>query len=94
MKTSAPYEHWAPNVFRAIENRRYVLRANNTGISGIIDPWGRVVKASGIFEPAIIYGSAIPRSDLTFYTRHGDLFAQLCAIFCIGIFGLVILRPK
>lgn len=92
MKTSAPYQHWAPNIYRAIENRRYLLRANNTGISGIIDPWGRMVASSRIFEPAIVTGSVEPLQNLTFYTRHGDLFAMICSVFCIAILLLVILR--
>ncbi len=94
LKTSAPYQHWAPTIYRAVENRRYLLRANNTGISGIIDPLGRVVQASPIFEPAIVQGSVHSRSDLTFYTRHGDLFAQLCLLFCIVFLIRVILRPE
>ncbi len=91
MQTAAPYQHWAPNVFRAVENRRYVLRANNTGISGIIDPWGRIVAQSPIYQSQVIRGTVHPMLELTFYTRHGDLFAIACSVFCIGILGLAIL---
>ena len=44
MRTAAPYQHWAPNIFRAVENDRWLVRADNTGISGIIDPRGRIVR--------------------------------------------------
>src|SRR5437867_10670491 len=67
MKTSAPYQHWAPNIFRAVENDRWVVRADNTGISGIIDPRGRVSVASPIFQTMVIQGTIEPRSEKTPY---------------------------
>jgi apolipoprotein N-acyltransferase len=92
MKTSAPYQHWAPNVFRAVENHRWVVRADNTGISGIIDPTGHIIRSSGIFETAIVLGDVIPLTDKTFYTRFGDLFAWACVAFCVASIVLYILR--
>lgn len=98
MRTAAPYQHWAPNVYRAVENRRYLLRANNTGISGIIDPWGRTVRRSPIFEAQVVTGTVYPRTDLSFYTRHGDVFAIVCLLFCLVVLapgiGRVILRQQ
>ena len=91
MKTSAPYQHWAPNVFRAVENHRWLVRADNTGISGIIDPLGHVVQSSGIFERAIVEGNVTPLTENTFYTRFGDLFAWGCILFCVASFLLYIL---
>jgi apolipoprotein N-acyltransferase len=88
MNTAAPYQHWAPNVFRAVENGRWLVRADNTGISGIIGPTGRVEAASALFQPCVIAGTAQARRELTPYTRLGDLFAWLCVIFC----ALVCLR--
>ena len=48
--SSAPYQHFAMASMRAIEHGRYLARAANTGISGVIDPYGRVVAQSAIFE--------------------------------------------
>jgi len=93
MRTAAPYQHWAPNIFRAVENDRWLVRADNTGISGIIEPTGRVQAASRIFEPCVIQGSVAPQSALTLYTRFGDLFAWLCVFFCVMIFLRDILQP-
>ena len=89
MRTAAPYEHWAPNILRAVENDRWVVRADNTGISGIIDPCGRVQVASRIFEPAVIVGTAAGRTGLTFYTRFGDCFAWACVtvVFALLIYS-------
>lgn len=86
LKTAAPYQHLAPNVYRAIENRRWLLRADNTGVSAIIDPWGRIAAQTPIFEAKVLVGTAYPREEKTFYTRWGNVFAWGClAIIFVGI---------
>jgi apolipoprotein N-acyltransferase len=80
MQTAAPYQHFTPNVFRAVENGRWLVRADNTGISGIIDPTGHIVAASSIFESAVVTGIVHPLSDMTLYTRWGDWFAIFCSL--------------
>ena len=50
--TSAPYQHFAQASMRAIENGRYLVRSANTGISGIVDPYGRVLEQSAVYQPA------------------------------------------
>jgi apolipoprotein N-acyltransferase len=78
-RTSAPYQHFAQARMRAIENGRYLVRAANTGVSGIVDPYGRVLVQSGIFEPAVLVGEARLLSSGTIYTRVGDVFAYASA---------------
>jgi apolipoprotein N-acyltransferase len=73
--TSAPYQHFAQASMRAIEEGRYVVRAANTGISGIVDPYGRVLERSGIFEPGVLVGQARFLTTATVYARWGDVFA-------------------
>jgi len=73
--TSAPYQHFEQASMRAIEEGRYLVRSANTGISGIVDPYGRVVARSGIFQPAVVVGEARFLKTSTFYARHGDLLA-------------------
>jgi apolipoprotein N-acyltransferase len=78
--TSAPWEHLDMVRMRAIENRRWIVRATNTGITAAIDPLGRVTATyprhiRGSIQVAFGY-----RDDMTFYTRHGDWFGWLCAI--------------
>jgi apolipoprotein N-acyltransferase len=53
------------------------VRSANTGISGIVDPYGHVVVESRIFEPAVIVGDARFLQASTFYTRHGNLVAYV-----------------
>jgi len=79
-KSSGPFQHAEAAVFRAIENRRAVVRCANTGVSTFIDAYGRKSGTTGIFHPAVLTQGVAPRTAKTFYTRYGDLFAQLCLI--------------
>lgn len=79
-RTSAPFQHVAFSVFRAIENRRYVVRSANSGISAIIDDVGRIVSRSRIFEEAAIVSDIKLGGDTTLYTRYGDWFAWVCVL--------------
>jgi apolipoprotein N-acyltransferase len=83
--TCAPWQTLDMSRMRAVENRRWVLRDTNTGLTTIIDPYGRLtasIPRHMLSSLAAKYGY---RSDLTFYTRHGDLFAYLCGIISLGI---------
>ncbi|MFN3480664.1 MAG: apolipoprotein N-acyltransferase [Thermodesulfovibrionales bacterium] len=86
-KTAGPYQHFSMAVFRAIENRKPVLRAANTGISGYIDSNGRIIKATPIFERRFDIIDMRTDSTGTIYSRYGDIFAYLCII---GMILLVI----
>ena len=77
-KTSAPYQHFSMAAFRAVENRRVLVRAANTGISGFIDPSGRIISSTTIFEDAVMTRDVPVLGEITFYTRFGDLFAFIC----------------
>jgi apolipoprotein N-acyltransferase len=78
--TSAPYQHFAQASMRAIENGRYLVRAANTGISGVVDPAGRVLAESRLSEPAVIGHEVRFLNTTTIYTSIGDLFAYLSAL--------------
>ena len=84
-ETSAPYQHFAQAAMRSIEEGRYLVRSANTGISGIVDPYGRVVAESRIFESAIIVGDARFLRTSTFYTRHGDVFAYASVVLTLAL---------
>lgn len=84
-RTSAAYQHFSMAVFRAVENRRTLVRAANTGISGFIDPCGRIVSASSLFEDAVATAPVALLQSTTWYTLRGDWPAALVI--------LVILAP-
>lgn len=80
-RSSAPFQHFSMAVFRAVENRRPLVRAANTGISAFILPSGKILEQSDLFTEALLARDIpIPESRLTFYTRTGDWFALLMTL--------------
>lgn len=91
-ESSAPSQHFSMVVFRSVENHLAFARAANTGISGFIDPFGRIIEASPIFTQAALQATVPVRQPYTFYSRHGDVFAYGCMIISVllclfGLFG-------
>ncbi|HSZ17836.1 MAG TPA: apolipoprotein N-acyltransferase [Terracidiphilus sp.] len=85
--TSAPWQHLNMARMRAIENRRWILRDTNSGVTAAIDPDGRVrqsIPRHAVDALPAQYGF---RDDITFYTAHGDVFAWACAILGLGVVG-------
>lgn len=92
-RSSAPFQHLAPYIFRAVETDRFLLRAANTGISAIIDPRGRIVGKTRIFEEAVLRGRFSFRSGTTLYVRHGEWFLLLCLLYLLTVsFGCFLFR--
>lgn len=86
--SSAPWEHLDMVRMRAIENDRWVLRSTNTGVTAVIDPYGRVRDdlprhVRGALLAPFAYVSAV-----TFYTRHGDWLAWVCAVITLIFLAL------
>jgi len=77
--SSAAYQHFEMAAMRAIEEGRYLVRAANTGISGIIDPYGRILIRTNLFETVAVVGEARFVQAKTVYATIGDLAAQLSA---------------
>ena len=71
-RSGARYQHLQIARMRALESRRYLLRAANDGVSAIIDPFGRVTRQAPEFEAAVLRGVVQPRSGATPYLRVGD----------------------
>lgn len=74
--TSAPYQHFELAAMRAIEQGRYLARSANTGISGIVDPYGRMLHRSNLFERTIVVGEVRFLRELTVYAKIGDVAPQ------------------
>ncbi len=87
-ESAAPYQHLAMAGFRAVENRVWLFRAANTGISAVYDPAGRLVASLPLMEQgALVY--KVPRHPDagSFYTRHGDIFTWII----IGLLATMLL---
>jgi apolipoprotein N-acyltransferase len=78
--TSAPWQHLNMARMRAIENRRWILRDTNNGVTSAIDPYGRVRQSIPRHVEDALPAQYGFNSDTTFYTEHGDVFAWACAI--------------
>jgi apolipoprotein N-acyltransferase len=93
-RTSAPHQHFTIAVFRAVENRVFIARAANTGITGFIDPTGRIIKKGGIFtEEAMIETIRLSKKK-TLYTLYGDVFAWVCSGLSLLLLGYALSQRR
>ncbi len=91
-RSSAAYQHWDQASMRAIEEGRYLARAANTGISGFVDPYGRIVEQEGLFETAVLVQDLRFLKDRTVYNRIGDLVAWLSL--AVTVMALLVARKS
>ncbi len=93
--TKAPFLHLQAAVFACVENHRSLVRAANTGVSALVDPWGRIIAAvgKGQGKETFIEGTAwapLPLNhEKTFYTKYGDIFTYLCFL-CILVASVTV----
>jgi len=92
--TSAPYQHLAMAAFRAVENGRYMVRAANTGITAVVDPRGRILEQTKLFDRAVLVREVPFVAETTFYTRHGDVFAYACSAIALAALGATLTRRQ
>jgi len=90
--SSAPYQHFEMASMRAIEEGRYMARSANTGISGVVDPYGRVVQASAIFEQVGLVAEVRLLRGRTIYSQIGDITAYIGM--ALTVIALVVVRPR
>ena len=86
LHSAGSYQHLANAIFRCVETRRPMVRAANTGVTCFVNAFGRVTQTlqdekGSTFTEGVLTGEInVPtKHELTFYTRHGDLFAKVCA---------------
>jgi apolipoprotein N-acyltransferase len=85
--TSAPWQHLNMARMRAIENRRWIVRDTNNGVTTSIDPYGRITFSAPRHVQTTLVARYGYNDRLTFYTRFGDLFAVLCGIITLAAAG-------
>lgn len=86
-RSAAPYQHLGMARLRAIENRVWLVRAANTGISAAVAPSGRIIKASKLFVPAALNVRAGFGARGGIYSSYGDLLPWVCLL--LGAAGLI-----
>ncbi len=75
--SSGPYQHKSISLIRAVENRRYVVRAANGGISCIINSLGETLKKSSMYTQDVIVGEIGLSKELTFYTKYPNIIIAI-----------------
>jgi apolipoprotein N-acyltransferase len=87
LHSAGSHQHLANAIFRCVETRRPMVRAANTGVTCFINEFGRVTQelrdeTGSTFGEGVLTGEIkVPTEhELTFYTRHGELFAKVCAL--------------
>ncbi|MCF8430147.1 MAG: apolipoprotein N-acyltransferase [Bacteroidia bacterium] len=81
--TAGYKQHYEYAKLRAIENRRYVARSANTGISGFIDDEGNSIQQTKWDEAIAINGKVKINTEITFYTKHGDFIGYMAAFYLL-----------
>lgn len=102
LRSAGSHQHLANAIFRCVETRRPMVRAANTGVTCFVNQFGRVIQklqddTGSTFTEGVLTGEVkIPtENQLTFYTRHGELFAKACAVLtAIAILGALAMRRK
>jgi apolipoprotein N-acyltransferase len=87
-------QHLQQTQMRAIENERWLLAATNTGMTASVDPYGRIVAATPRKVRTALAAPYALSSSTSFYTRHGDWFAYLCAIISTGVVVMRFIFPS
>ncbi len=101
-RSAGSHQHLANAIFRCVETRRPMIRAANTGVTCFINQFGRVTQIlrddmGSTFTEGVLAGEIkVPtEQELTFYVRHGELFAKMCAVVtAISTLAIFVLRRK
>ena len=88
--TTEPWIHFALAKLRAVEHHRFLVRSTNSGVSGVIDPVGRVVTHSGVFVRASLHAEVAMLRGRTLYESVGDWPGWLA----VALIGWMALRPR
>jgi len=88
-------QHFGVNIIRAVESGRYLVAANNCGISGIIDNHGRILTKSAPWTRVCATGAIVPLSGTTLFSRFGNWFMGVCLLGLVaGLVNLLVSGRK
>ena len=92
--TKEPWIHLGLATFRSIEQRRWLIRSTNSGVSAAIDPIGRVVEATPVMKQVSFVIDAGLLEIKTLYRMGGWLFGYLCVAFSLGLFAFLLITRR
>ncbi len=88
-RSAGPYQHAAMARLRAVECRRGLARAANTGVSFVVDRFGRVSAPTPLFSQRVVHAQVQLGDRVTPYMRWGDWLPRACVLGCLGVAGWV-----
>ncbi|MFC1546767.1 nitrilase-related carbon-nitrogen hydrolase, partial [bacterium] len=94
LNTAVPRHNIIACIFRAIENRRFVLRAAKNSLSAIINHKGKIINILPVFQKGIIEGSTDSLIVKTFYTQYGDVFAYICLLILFFVIYIFMIKKQ
>jgi apolipoprotein N-acyltransferase len=86
-------QHFAKAIFRAVETGRFTVQAANGGISGVIDPWGRVLHATRSQEAQVLQETILLQDRATLYVQLGDWVVYLSFVVLLVLAGMRFIPP-
>jgi len=89
-----PFQHMQIARMRALENGRYMLRATNNGITGIVDHTGAIIERFPQFEKGVLRGQFSAMQGRTAYNRWGDGYLTALILLALGVLAAVRLRDR
>ena len=84
--TQGHKQHLSLARLRAIETRKWIARSANTGISAVINDYGKIITTLGYEKKGALKGTIYPNNKITFYVKHGDFIARVSVFLMLGIF--------
>jgi apolipoprotein N-acyltransferase len=94
-RSAASSQHLSMAAFRAVENRVPLIRAANTGITAVVDPFGRIRESTDLFVRTYVTDTIAVKSEAwAVYSAVGDLFAYLCVVAVLVVAGFGAVRPR
>lgn len=89
-RSAGPFQHMRIAVFRAVENRVWIARCANSGISALIDPYGREEVHAGLYIQKVVSGKVAPLDEYSIFTRIGPVVGRFSLLISSGIFLILI----
>jgi len=92
--TSGHKQHLAYGAVRAIENRRWLIRSANTGISAVINPYGTITQQLGWWKAGSLRAQVFPRKDITLFARFGDIIGLAASVLSVVLLLALLLHRR
>lgn len=88
-RSPGPYQHMRLAVFRAVENRVWLARCANSGISAVIDPYGRETAYGGLYERKVLIGAVKPKDEFSTFTSVGPIVGTFCWLLTLAVLSIL-----